>query len=235
MPQTGAIKTNGWLTLADVLHDLGVSPRRIRMKPPPGRATEADLIRIRTHDKRLYELVYGMLVEKITGAAQACITSILDRRVGDFVEVNDLGYTMGADGPSRLLEGLVRLPDLSYVSWDRMPTKEFPAEPIPGVAPNLAAEVLSEGNTRTEMARKLKEYFLAGAELVCVIDPHKRTIAVYTAPDQMTTLTEKETLDGGHVLPGFTMPVKDLFARLPRDYGRRARRKAGRKRDGLAV
>ena len=160
------------------------------------------------------------------GAAQACITSVLDRRVGAFAEDNDLGYTMGADGPTRLLEGLVRLPDLSYVSWERMPTKEYPAEPVPGVIPNLAAEVLSEGNTRREIARKLKEYFLAGVELVWVVDPFKRTVAVYTAPDQMTTLTEKDKLGGGKVLPGFTLPVKDLFARLPKEFGRRRRKKS---------
>src|SRR4051812_26744567 len=124
MPRTTPARTNGWLTLADVLHDLGdISPERIRMRPAPGRATEADLIRIRTHEKRLYELVYGVLVEKGMGAAQSCITSILCCRVGTFVEEHDLGYTMGADGPTRLLEGLVRLPDLSYVSWDRMPAR----------------------------------------------------------------------------------------------------------------
>jgi len=230
MPRTKATATNGWLTVADVLHDLGgVSPKRIRMRPSPGRATEADLIRIRTHEKRLYELVYGVLVEKIMGAAQSHITLLLCRQVVAFVEDNDLGFTMGADGPTRLLEGLVRLPDLSFISWDRMPSKECPATPIAGVVPNLAVEVLSEGNTRGEIARKLKEYFLAGVELVWVVDPFKRTVAVYAVPDEGVTLTEKDSLDGGGVLPGFTMPVKDLFARLPRDFGRRPSRKGKKK------
>jgi Uma2 family endonuclease len=226
MPRAKATGTNGWLTVADVLYDLGgVSPARIRMRPPPGKATEADLIRIRTHEKRLYELVHGVLVEKIMGAPQACITSLLCLRLGIFVEEHDLGYTMGPDGPTRLLEGLVRLPDISFVSWQRMPTKAFPAAPVPGIVPNLAVEVLSEGNTRAESKRKLKEYFLAGVELAWIVDPYKRTVVVHTAPDQATTLTEKESLDGGSVLPGFTLPVKDLFARLPSDFGRRSRRK----------
>ncbi len=226
MPRTKGTETNGWLTVADVLHDLGgVSPKRIRMKPPPGRATEADLIRIRTHEKRLYELVHGVLVEKVSGAPQSCLTSGLICRVGACVEAHDLGFLMGPDGPIRLSHGVVRMPDLSFVSWDRMPTKECPATPIAEVIPNLAVEVISEGNTRGEIARKLKEYFLAGVELAWVVDPYKRTVAVYTAPDEMTTLTERDLLDGGSVLPGFTMPVKDLFARLPGDFGRRARRK----------
>ncbi len=226
MPRTGTAPTNGWLTVADALRGLGgVSPRRVRLRPPPGTATEADLIRIQTHEKRHYELVDGVLLEKIMGAPQACITSDLVFAVKLYLRDNDIGFVMTPDGPTRLLKGLVRLPDLSFFSWARMPTKEYPATPIIDVVPNLAAEVLSEGNTRKEMARKLKEYFLAGVEAVWVIDPFKRTVAVYAAPDVVTTLTEQETLDGGAVLPGFTLPVKDLFARLPKDFGRRAAKK----------
>jgi Uma2 family endonuclease len=226
MPRTKATGTNGWLTLADVLHDLGgVSPKRIRLRPPPGKATEADLIRIQAHEKRHYELVDGVLVEKVMGAPQACVTSDLIFSVKLFLRENDLGFVMTPDGPTRLLERLVRMPDLSFVSWERMPTREYPATPIAGVVPNLAVEVLSEGNTRREMERKLKEYFLAGVELVWVVDPYKRTVAVYTAPDRVATLTEGDVLDGGSVLPGFKLPVKDLFARLPKDFSRRPGRR----------
>jgi Uma2 family endonuclease len=230
MPRTKIPQTNGWLTLADVLHDLGgVSPRRVRYTPPPGEATEADVIRIQAHEKRHFELVGGVLVEKVMGAPQSYIAYVLVRRVGNFVEDRDLGYFLLPDGPTRLFKGLVRMPDLSFVSWQRSPTREGPATPISVVIPNLTVEILSEGNTRGEIKRKLKEYFLAGVELVWVVDPYKRTVAVYTAPDEMITLTEKQSLDGGSVLPGFTMPVKDLFARLPKDFGRRARGK-GKKR-----
>ncbi len=219
--------TNGWLTLADVLRDLGrVSPKRIRFTPPLGTATEADLIRIQTHENRNYELVDGVLVEKIMGAPQSYITYVLVLRAGRFVDDHDLGYFLLPDGPTRLFQGLIRMPDLSFVSWERTPTREAPTAPISDIIPNLAIEVLSEGNTPGEIARKLKEYFLAGVELVWVVDPFKRTVAVYTAPDQMTTLTEKDKLGGGKVLPGFTLPVKDLFARLPKDFGRRRKKKS---------
>jgi Uma2 family endonuclease len=229
MPRTELININGWLTLADMVHDLGgISLKRIRMRPAPGRATEADLIRLRTREKRLYELVHGVLVEKVMGAPQACVTADLLFGVKLFLRGNDLGFVMTPDGPTRLFKGLVRMPDLSFISWDRMPSREYPSTPILAVVPNLAAEVLSEGNTRGEIKRKLKEYFLAGVELAWVVDPFKRTVAVYTAPDVVTTLTEKESLDGGGVLPGFTMPVKDLFARLPKDFGRRTRKKGNR-------
>ena len=59
----------GCLTMADLLHDLGgVAPERVRAWPPPGQATEKDLIRIQRREKRNYELVDGTLVEKIMGA-----------------------------------------------------------------------------------------------------------------------------------------------------------------------
>jgi Uma2 family endonuclease len=229
MPRTELININGWLTLADMVHDLGgISLKRIRMRPAPGRATEADLIRIRAREKRLYELVHGVLVEKVMGAPQSYIAYVLVRRVGNFVEDHDLGYFLLPDGPTRLFKGLVRMPDLSFVSWQRSPTREAPATPVAVVIPTLAVEIISEGNTRGEITRKLKEYFLAGVELVWVVDPFKRTVAVYTAPDVVTTLAEKDSLDGGSVLPGFTMPIKDLFARLPKDFGRRTRKKGKR-------
>jgi len=129
------------------------------------------------------------------------------------------------DGPSRLQSGLIRFPDLTFVSWKRLPRREYPTTPIADVVPNLAAEVLSEGNTSAEMERKRREYFFAGVELVWEIDLFDRTVAVYTAPDVVTILTERDTLDGGRVLPGFRLPLAQAFARLPTSLRRRTTRK----------
>jgi Uma2 family endonuclease len=116
----------------------------------------------------------------------------------------------------RLLKGLVRVPDVAFFSWDKLPGRVFPSKTIPALAPDLAVEVLSEGNTPEEMERKLREYFLAGVRLVWMIDPRKRTAEVYTSPDAPTaTFDERQALDGGDVLPGFTLPLAELFGRLP--------------------
>jgi Uma2 family endonuclease len=214
------------LTLADVLHDLGgVAPERVRAWPPPGEATEKDLIQIQRREKRNYELVDGTLVEKIMGAPESCLTSNLDFAFRTHLATNDAGFIMLSDGPTRLRKRLVRIPDLSFISWERMPTRDYPATPIAGVVPNLAVEVLSAGNRPAEMARKRNEYFLAGVQLVWEVDPFARTVAVYTSPEAFTTLTEEDTLDGGSVLPGFTLPLSKLFARLPRDLRRRPKKK----------
>src|SRR5258708_5270786 len=103
----------------------------------------------------------------------------------------------------RLMPGLVRLPDVSFVSWDRLPEKIVPADPVADLAPDVAVEGLSTGNTKREMARKRREYFLAGTRLVWEIDAKKRTAEVFTAPDQSTVIPANGILDGGDVLPGF--------------------------------
>ena len=86
--------------------------------------------------------------------------------------------------------------------------------PILDLAPDLAVEVLSKSNSRGEMQRKLRDYFAAGTKLVWYVDPKKRTVRVYTDPDNAATLTEDRTLDGGDVLPGFTLRLRELFAEL---------------------
>jgi Uma2 family endonuclease len=116
----------------------------------------------------------------------------------------------------RLASGLVRIPDVAFVAWDRLPGRRMPVEPIPDLAPNLVVEVLSESNTAREMARKRREYFTAGVQVVWLIDLNARTVEVFAADDQSTVFDERQTLDGGSALPGFSLPLRDLFAELDR-------------------
>jgi Uma2 family endonuclease len=113
----------------------------------------------------------------------------------------------------------VRVPDLCVIRWERFPNRRLPREPIPAVAPDLAIEVLSKGNTPGEMRRKLRDYFQAGVRLVWYLDPKARTMEVYTSPEQCTVVGENDVLDGGDVLPGFQLPLKELFARAERQGG----------------
>jgi Uma2 family endonuclease len=217
-------------TMADLLKDLGnISPRRIRMHPAPGTATERDVIRIHDRTDRLYELVDGVLVEKIMGYTESSLAMRLGSFLFNFAEEHDLGNVTGPDGTTRLMPRLVRIPDVSFVAWDRLPNRELPDEPIPDLAPDLAVEILSKGNTKGEMERKLREYFLAGVRVVWLVDPQTRTVQVFTASDQSVRLTEEQTLDGGDVLPGFTLPLRKLFARLPRTSDRKASRPASKR------
>jgi Uma2 family endonuclease len=131
-----------------------------------------------------------------------------------FVRPRNLGLVTAPDGTMRLAPGLVRIPDVAFISWDRLPDRRVPTEPIPALAPDLAVEILSAGNTAREMARKRQDYFAAGVQVVWEVNPNTRTVEVFTAPDQSTVLHEAQRLEGGIVLPGFSLPLQELFSAL---------------------
>ena len=207
-------------TLADLRERLGgIALERIWFHPAPGTATEKDVIHAEARENRLCELVDGTLVEKTTGFDESRVAIELAYLVKSYLEREDLGICVGADGIMRIAPGLVRIPDLSFISWDRLPGRETPSEPIPDLAPDLAVEVLSEGNTKAEMARKVREYFEAGVILVWLIDPKKRTARVFSSVEKSTLIRADQALDGGVVLPGFTLVLSELL-----DRGRRPRK-----------
>ena len=199
-------------TLADLLRKLGnVSAARVRLQPPPGTATERDVIATQQRERRLCELVEGALVEKTMGFEESAIAGLILHFLLSFVRPRQLGIVTAPDGPMRLRPGLVRMPDVAFISWDRLPGRKSPRTPIPDLAPDLAVEVLSKGNTKGEIARKLREYFEAGTRLVWLIDPRARSVRVHEAPRRSILLGPDDTLDGGDVLPGFTLPLRELF------------------------
>lgn len=200
-------------SLADMLHRLGdVPPDRILAQPAPGTATPNDVLRLCDGDpKRLCELVDGVLVEKAMGQRESRLAMELGRVVGNFLTSNNLGILTGADGPCSLEEDHIRFPDVAFFSWDNIPPDADPATPMPDWVPSLAVEVISRGNTRGEMQRKLKDYFSAGVELVWYVYPNDKVVRVYTSEDDCQTLTEDNSLDGGSVLPGFQLSVRELF------------------------
>jgi len=207
--------TESW-TVADLFEQFGPVPiSRIRHDPPPGSATEQDVIDIETNEDRLYELIDGVLLEKTAGFYEAYLTSEIARLLGNFVIKNDLGIVAGADAMMRLAPGLVRIPDVAFVSWDRLPNRHVPREPIPDLAPDLAVEILSKGNTPKEMERKLDDYFKANVKLVWYVDPPNRTMRVFRSTDESLIVAEDETLDGGDVLPWFQLKPSDLFRDPP--------------------
>ena len=200
------------ITLADLLERFGPIPAaRIRYDPPPGTATEQDVITLEGRENRLFELIDGILVEKVVGFYESFLAMRLARFLMLFVEQHDLGIVAGADGMLRLAPGLVRIPDVSFVSWTRLPERRIPRQPIPDLVPNLVVEVISEGNTSREMGQKLRDYFSAGVQLAWYVSPVLQEVHVYTAPDQCEVLTADHILHGGGVLLGFALPVRRLF------------------------
>ncbi len=204
-------------TFADLLDRLGgVPPSRVLFPAFPRNATVQDVIDVHRKEGKWCELVEGVLVEKAVGYVQSALAGLLIGMLNAFVLPRNLGVVTGEAGMVELAADLVRIPDVAFTSWDRLPGLRYPAAPIPRLAPNLAVEVLSRSNTPGEMAVKRQDYFSAGVELVWEINPDSRTVAVYESTSQVATLSEADTLDGGTVLPGFTVRLRDLFSELDR-------------------
>jgi Uma2 family endonuclease len=206
-----------WATIADLLRDLGdIPPERVRMIPTPGTATEADLLDLDDKHNIICELVDGVLVEKPIGLPESILANVLTHFVEMVLDDHNLGFTAGEAGFIRLGTRLVRAPDFAFYRWDRLPDRRRPPGQIPPISPDLAVEILSPSNPRAEMARKRGEYFASGTTLVWQLDPKTRKVEVYTAPDAFTVIGEDGTLDGGTVLPGFTLGVRRWFERANR-------------------
>lgn len=204
-------------TIADLLARLGdIPPERVRLEPAIGTATERDVLEIAAREGVLCELVDGVLVEKAMSYRESLLALFIAEMLNAFVRPRNLGLVTGEAGMMRLFGGLIRIPDVAFASWDRIPGGKVPTEPVPALVPELAIEILSPGNTPAEMRRKRTEYFSAGVRLVWIVDPDSRSVSVYTGVEQSTVLHESDVLEGGEVLPGFSLPLKELFAELER-------------------
>jgi Uma2 family endonuclease len=129
-------------TIAELLHDLGDIPlQRVWLIPPPGTATEKDVIEANDKHDCLCELVDGTLVEKAMGQRESREAIVLGTILETYTENRDEGIIYGADATMRIMPNLVRIPDVSFVSWDRLPGRELPTEPIPDLVPTAAWNV----------------------------------------------------------------------------------------------
>lgn len=200
------------LTLTDLSRLFGAMPVwRIRAVPTPGTATEEDVIEIEAKERRLFELVDGILVEKTVRYRESFLAVQLVTELWSFVKLRKLGIVTGEGGMMRLFPGLIRIPDVAFAGREKLPDLRLPTDPVPSLVPDLAVEILSEGNTPEEMSRKLHDYFDVGVRLVWYFDPRRKTVKVFTGLETVELLSEGDTLTGGNVLPGFTLSIKSFY------------------------
>jgi Uma2 family endonuclease len=198
--------------IEELVEYLGGIPReRIRTSPEPGKATVEDVVYFDVHEDRLCELIDGILVEKTVGLYESALGYILGGMILNFVQKHKLGMVAGEAGMMRILPDQVRIPDISFISKERLANQKIRRDPVPEISPDLAVEILSEGNTKREMDRKLREYFEGGTRLVWYVDPVARTVSVYTSTERVSVLSENSLLTGGDVLVGFEVRVGDVF------------------------
>jgi len=162
---------------------------------------------------RRLEYSAGSLIEATSDDISSEIAMILARHLGNFVYANKLGRIRGADGG--YMVGTDRyMPDVSYVCRQRLPK---PANKgwVP-VAPDLAVEVISPTDNPRDIRVKVANYLAVGT-IVWLVDPVEKWIEVYTPNQTVQTLTLKDTLEGGTLLPGFTLEIQRVFDELDAD------------------
>lgn len=214
---SAVVKAVRYPTFADVQRRVGdVPPERVRMYPSPGEATPEDAINPAVVGNRGVELVGGVLVEKTVGYYEDYIGSLLIGLIRVFLDRNNLGIVTGAQGGFRFAPDLMRMPDVAFVRWDSLDDPDVIGDRETAfleTPPDLAVEVLSPGNTRREMEIKLAEYARAGVKLVWYVDPERQEVDVFpkARAKGKFTLGAGDTLDGGAILPGFSVPVAKVF------------------------
>ena len=161
-----------------------------------------------------YELVKGALVELMVASREHEITVIRTGRHMDIhVEANGLGEVYGNNRGYVTVPNAPatsRMPDVSFVSNARLAQPDLSGMLYDG-APDLAVEILSESNTASEIAQKIREYLDAYGGAVWVIDIDARTLTVHTSDAPPLVLTDADSVDGGDYLPGFACAVADML------------------------
>jgi Uma2 family endonuclease len=157
------------------------------------------------------ELVRGSVVCEPPPSFDHGATALrIARLLAELVERHDLGRVVGEAG-FMLARGpdTVRGPDASFVSTERLAGHR--GETFFEGAPDLAVEVISPSSSMSSVAEKTRDYLAAGARLVWNVDPERATVTVHARDRRPAVLAGEDRLEGGDVLPGFSIPVRRLF------------------------
>ncbi len=168
-------------------------------------------LRLSTNQNRLFELIHGEIVEKTPTEEHGILTLAIGAAIRSFVKQHQLGR-VGVEIRYGLLTDRVnsRLPDVSFTGGQRPVVREGAVLRMP----DLAIEIKSPNDTIKAMRDKAEYYLENGVKLVWLIYSHKRFIEVYTTDHESEILFGSDVLTGGDVMPGFSIPVVEVFADL---------------------
>ncbi|HYV99436.1 MAG TPA: Uma2 family endonuclease [Gemmatimonadaceae bacterium] len=178
---------------------------------PSALITADELFYLNLPNKRT-ELVRGALVvREPAGGEHGSVAARVLTAMSVYVDANALGIVLAAETGFRLFTrpDTVRAPDVAFIRTDRVP------RPLPvayfTLAPDLAVEVTSPGDTRREIREKVDDWIAAGTVLVWQIDPHSRSARVYGADGSEEAIAAGGTLTGQGVVPGLELELAHLF------------------------
>lgn len=159
---------------------------------------------------KILELVNGAIVEKMASNPYcSAIASKINFNFMTYLNQHDIGYVTGEAGGYIISPKDTFAPDVAFISKARQSSLPYHGfNPIP---PDLAVEVVSPTDSYVDIARKVRTYLRYGTRLVWVVEPETQTVTVHSSDGSQTTLDIDGTLDGGDVLPGFTLPIRSIF------------------------
>jgi Uma2 family endonuclease len=159
------------------------------------------------------ELVRGRIVQmNVPAARHGFLCFQISHALGRYLDANKVGRVFCNDAGvvTERDPDSVRGPDVCFVSYERLPRGELPDGYLT-VIPELVFEVRSPSDRRSEILAKVAEYLNAGVKIVCVVDPVKKSVRVYTGEEEDNVLTADQELDLSEVLSGFKVPVRSFF------------------------
>lgn len=164
-------------------------------------------VQLPAHRDQDYEYIAGEVFPVVTNQYCSQVAMLIGAAVTLFVKYNGLGHVTGADG-GYVVRGERYLPDVGFISKVRQP--EPCHETYNPLAPDLAVEVVSPSDQEKPLLVKLSNYLAAGTT-VWIVYPVEKEVHVHRPGEGATVLDIDAALSGGDVLPGFTLPVREIF------------------------
>lgn len=165
-----------------------------------------------TDDVRVWEEVGGVRVEKKRGVWETVVAHEVGYALQRFLRINPVGSAYLGMEYEWAAVGCRRKTDVSFVSLQTWPrSKPFPRVDWWPVVPDLVVEIAGTYDLAHSTLTKVQECFVAGVKQVWLVFPHLQQVYVYTSPVAVRVLTRADTLTADDVLPGFAVPVADLF------------------------
>lgn len=177
----------------------------------PGQWTEAQLLALPDVGHKI-ELIDGRLTMAPAGFEHGNIGLFIGARIELYARQHKLGLAFDSSTGFWMKSGNLRSPDASFVSAARLKgLKRLPTGFFQG-SPDLAVEIISPSDRAGDMHERLMDYFETDTRLAWIINPSERSALVYHGPTPDKVLTLSQSLDGENILPGFSLPLADLFA-----------------------
>ena len=159
-----------------------------------------------------FELVKGEVIEMASpGEIHSSIATELAVHLSPYARQHNLGRVFVELGFClECRPDTVRAPDVSFVKAEHLPD-QLRRGFFPG-APDLAIEVVSPSNRATDLESKIQEYLAHGTQRVWVFYPETQTIIIHRPDGTARRYTAEDVLVDEEILPGFSLPVKELFS-----------------------